>query len=58
LEKVLAACQRTGKVPGIAATTLADARRRIEQGFRFVTASGDLGLMLTAAREGLTMLRS
>jgi 2-keto-3-deoxy-L-rhamnonate aldolase RhmA len=45
-------------VPGIAATTLADARRRIEQGFRFVTASGDLGLMLTAAREGLTMLRS
>lgn len=38
---VLAACHKTGKIPGIAAA--ADARRWLEKGFLFVTAAPDAG---------------
>jgi 4-hydroxy-2-oxoheptanedioate aldolase len=56
LERVLAACRDTGKVPGLACSSPAEARRRADQGFQFLTAAGDAGLMLTAAREGLETL--
>ena len=57
LERVLAACQATGKVPGIACQSPAEAKRRVEQGFRFVTAGGDLGLLLGAATEGVRLMK-
>lgn len=57
LEGILTACRNTGKVPGIAGGGPADARRRVEQGFRFVTAGADLGLLLAAAADGLKTAR-
>jgi 4-hydroxy-2-oxoheptanedioate aldolase len=52
LERVLAACRNTGKVPGIAAGSPEDALRRARQGFRFITAGSDLGFLLAGARAG------
>ena len=57
LEKVLAACKNTGTIPGIAGLSPADGRRRVEQGFQFVTVGGDIGLLLAAAQDGLRVLR-
>jgi 4-hydroxy-2-oxoheptanedioate aldolase len=53
LERVLAACRNTGKVPGIAAGSPEDARRRADQGFRFINAGGDMTLLLDAAVKGI-----
>jgi 4-hydroxy-2-oxoheptanedioate aldolase len=58
LEQVLAACRNTGKVPGLACPSPADARRRAEQGWQFLTAGSDAGFMLSAARAGLGELRT
>jgi 4-hydroxy-2-oxoheptanedioate aldolase len=57
LERVLEACRKTGKVPGIACQSPTEARQRVEQGFRFVTAGGDLGLLLGAATEGVKLMQ-
>ncbi|MCC6629168.1 MAG: hypothetical protein IT340_17405 [Chloroflexi bacterium] len=57
LDRVIAACKTTGKAPGIACQTPAEALWRAEQGFRFVTAGGDLGLMLGAASDGITLMK-
>jgi 4-hydroxy-2-oxoheptanedioate aldolase len=56
LERVLAACRDTGKVPGLACSSPAEARRRAEQGFRYLTAATDAGMLLAAARSGLETL--
>jgi 4-hydroxy-2-oxoheptanedioate aldolase len=56
LEQILAACRNTGKAPGLACPTPEDARRRAEQGWQFLTAGGDAGFMLGAARAGLDVL--
>ncbi|MBI2940460.1 MAG: 2,4-dihydroxyhept-2-ene-1,7-dioic acid aldolase [Chloroflexi bacterium] len=56
IERVLEACRDTGKVPGIATGSPEEARRRAEQGFRFLTAGGDLGFMLGGALTGLRTL--
>lgn len=53
IERVLEACRNTGKIPGIAAGGPDDARRRADQGFRYLTAGSDLGFMLAGARAGL-----
>jgi 4-hydroxy-2-oxoheptanedioate aldolase len=50
IRRVLAACQAAGKVPGMFAGTPAIARRWIEEGYRFVTVSGDSRLLEDAAR--------
>jgi len=54
--RVLAACRKTGKIPGIYTPNAAVARRRIEQGFQFVTAADDGGLLVAGAREVVRQL--
>ena len=46
LEKVVAACRNTGKIPGISGTDPDDALARTKQGFRFITTSSDTGFLL------------
>ena len=52
--RVLEACRKTGKIPGIAAGN--QAKRRIDEGFLFVTAAGDAGYIVGGASETLHML--
>jgi len=54
--RVLAACRKTGKIPGIYTPNAATARLRIEQGFRFVTAADDGGLIADGAEGVLRQL--
>jgi 4-hydroxy-2-oxoheptanedioate aldolase len=54
--RVVDACRRTGKIPGIYTPNAATARLRIEQGFRFVTAADDGGLIADGAQEVLRQL--
>jgi 4-hydroxy-2-oxoheptanedioate aldolase len=56
IQRVLDVCRKTGKVPGIAGGK--DARRRLSQGFLFVTALGDAGLLSDGAQESLESLKS
>ena len=56
LERVIQACHNTGKVPGLACSSPAEARRRADQGFRYLTAAGDGGMLAAAARAGLETL--
>ena len=56
IERVVEACNNTGTIPGFAAFSPEDAKRRAEQGFRFLTAGSDAGFMLGGARAGLEML--
>lgn len=53
LEEVVRACKAVGKIPGIAASTPAEAVRRAEQGFQFITAGGDAGMIASSAAEGV-----
>ena len=52
---VLAACRKTGKIPGICA--VGDAQRRLDQGFLFVTAASDYGYLLASAPATVSALR-
>jgi 4-hydroxy-2-oxoheptanedioate aldolase len=56
LERVLRACRNTGKIPGLSCGSSDDALRRAEQGFQFLTAGIDLGMMLAGARAGVKAL--
>jgi 4-hydroxy-2-oxoheptanedioate aldolase len=56
LERVLQACRNTGKIPGLSCGSPDDALRRAEQGFQFLTAGIDLGMMLAGARAGVKAL--
>ncbi|MCL4466110.1 MAG: aldolase/citrate lyase family protein [Chloroflexi bacterium] len=56
LERVVQACRNTGKIPGFAGASPEDALRRAEQGFRFVTASGDMQFLMGGASACLKML--
>jgi len=53
LEQIVQACKNTGKVPGIAAGSPEDGKRRAEQGFQYIVAGSDLGFMLAGAAAGL-----
>lgn len=57
IARVLDACRNTGKIPGFAAYTPEDARRRAAQGFLFLTAGSDLEILLIGARSGVEQLR-
>jgi 4-hydroxy-2-oxoheptanedioate aldolase len=57
VDRVLAACRTTGKIPGYAASGPADARARADAGFRFLTAGSDVGFISEGARAGLGVLR-
>ena len=54
--QILEACRKTGKVPGIWAGEQAEFR--LEQGFRFVTASGDTAFVKNGATETLSGLQA
>jgi 4-hydroxy-2-oxoheptanedioate aldolase len=56
LERVVEACRNTGKIPGLACSSPKDARARADQGFQYLTAGSDLGLMLAGATAGLNTL--
>ena len=58
LEKIVQACRNTGKIPGLACSSPAEAKMRAEQGFQFLTAGGDMGFILSGAKAGLELLRS
>jgi 2-dehydro-3-deoxyglucarate aldolase/4-hydroxy-2-oxoheptanedioate aldolase len=55
--KVLDACRRHGKIPGIMGVSVADCRGVLEQGFRMVAYSGDLWIYQTALRDGVAALK-
>ncbi len=58
LETILEACKNTGKIPGIAGRSVDDALNRARQGFRFVTATSDGGLLDAGARDAVSLLNS
>jgi 4-hydroxy-2-oxoheptanedioate aldolase len=58
LEAVLQACKNTGKIPGIAGRSVADAAQRAGLGFQFITAGSDLSLVVSGADAALKTLRA
>lgn len=58
VERVLAACERHGKVAGIMAGDVETAQGLLRQGFRAVAYSGDLWIYQEALRRGLDELRA
>ncbi len=54
--RVLDACHRTGKAPGIYTPNPTVARDRIAQGFRFVTVADDSALIAAGAQEAIRRL--
>ncbi len=57
VDRVLEACNNTGKIAGFAYFSTEDARQRADRGFRFLTAGGDVGFLLSGARNALQILR-
>jgi 2-keto-3-deoxy-L-rhamnonate aldolase RhmA len=55
---VLQACRNTGTAPGIACGSPEDAVRRAQQGFRYLTAGGDAGMIINGAAAGLKTLHA
>lgn len=51
IERVRMAIARIGKPSGIFAVSLEDARRRIDEGFAFVSVGTDIGILVRGARE-------
>jgi 4-hydroxy-2-oxoheptanedioate aldolase len=49
IERVLQACQNTGKIPGFAGSSPQHGLELAKQGFRFVTAGGDAGFLIGGA---------
>src|SRR5207237_4179769 len=58
LERIVQACRNTGKIPGLSCASPEEAKRRAAQGFQFLTAGADAGLMLAAARAGIKTFTS
>lgn len=56
IERVLEACRNTGKIPGFAAFSPDDAKKRADQGFLYLTAGSDVGFMMAGARAGIKTL--
>lgn len=56
LEKVLEVCRKRGIAPGIHVADAAAAKRRLEQGFRFVAVASEAGFLLSKSREILNHL--
>jgi 2-keto-3-deoxy-L-rhamnonate aldolase RhmA len=57
LARVIAACSAAGKSPGILARRAEEARRYVEQGFRFVGVGSDGTFVLDGARAALAVAR-
>jgi len=57
VQQILAAARNAGKFAGMFCSGPMDANRRIEQGFRFLNASGDVRMAARAARAALEEIR-
>lgn len=53
MKKVVAACDRRGKVPGVLAATPEEAARDVKLGFRFIGLGSDTRFMMLGAKEFL-----
>lgn len=53
LEQIVKACRNTGKIAGLACGTAEEAKRRVGEGFQYLTAGSDAGFLLSGARAGL-----
>jgi 4-hydroxy-2-oxoheptanedioate aldolase len=58
INAILAAAKAEGKIAGIHAFNVAEAKRRIAQGFRFLTVMAETRLIRAGATEALTALRA
>jgi len=58
VDRVLEACARHGKTPGIMAGTVEVARTWIDRGFRAVAYSGDLWIYQAALADGVARIKS
>jgi 4-hydroxy-2-oxoheptanedioate aldolase len=56
-ERVRAAVVRAGKIAGIAVRTVEEARRRIEQGFRFIALASDRRILASALESACGSIR-
>ena len=56
LEAVKKACKNTGKILGLSCSSPEEAARRAADGYQFLTASNDAGLLLSAARAGMKVM--
>jgi len=57
LVTILAAAKATGKIPGVHAFNIDDAKKRIAQGFRYVTVMAETRMIRASAQQILTALR-
>lgn len=57
VDRVLAACQKHGKVPAVLTTSVEEARSQIQRGFRLVAFGGDVWIYQTALTQGLAAVR-
>jgi 2-keto-3-deoxy-L-rhamnonate aldolase RhmA len=58
VDRVLAACKKHGKTPGVMASDLPTGRAMLDQGFRMMSYSGDLWIYQAALRDGITALKN
>ncbi len=58
IDRLLAACEKTGKIPACMATDVATAKEWMGRGFRMVGYSFDIALLGGALRQGLDSLKS
>ena len=56
-ERVLRACQNTGKAAGFACNSTQEARDRADKGWQFLTAGSDIGFILEGMADALETLR-
>ena len=54
----LKACKDNGVIPGIVTASVAEAKKRIEQGFTYVTCLNDMRLMYSTVKELTTNIRA
>ncbi len=57
VKRVIAACEKHGKVAGIMVGDTATGQAMLDQGFRAIAYSGDLWIYQQALREGISALR-
>lgn len=56
LETVKQACLNTGKILGLSCSGPAEAAQRAKDGYRFLTAGADAGMLIAAARDGMKVM--
>ncbi len=56
LERIVQACNNTGKVPGLSCSSPTEMVQRVAQGFRYVTGGGDMPFILEGAAAGIKTL--